>query len=101
VKETVTKLLNKSESKFSPNKLLGTLPPTILKSKWIKDARPHFRISYGGGSWACAEIRAQQAGEKTFRNTLEHIEKQIMQPQTPNLSANEHRRGKFAPKPRR
>ena len=43
----------------------------------------HFGLtSYGGVSWACAQIRAKQAGERTFRNTLEHIEQQIMQQQT-------------------
>jgi len=43
----------------------------------------HFGLtSYGGVSWACAQIRAKQAGEKTFRNTFEHLEQQITQQQT-------------------
>ena len=43
----------------------------------------HFGLtSYGGVSWACAQIRAKQARGNTFRNTLEHIEHQIMQQQT-------------------
>jgi hypothetical protein len=48
--------------------------------------------SYGGVSWTCARIRTQQAGEKTFRNTLAHLEQQIMQQQpwsfTPLLPLN-------------
>ena len=38
--------------------------------------------SYGGVSWACAQVRRKQAAEKFFRGTLERIEKQILQQQT-------------------
>jgi hypothetical protein len=38
--------------------------------------------SYGGVSWACAQIREKQAEKKTFRITLERIESHIMQQQT-------------------
>ena len=38
--------------------------------------------SYGGVSWACAQVRRKQAAEKSFRATLERIEKQILQQQT-------------------
>ena len=31
--------------------------------------------SYGGVSWACAQVRRKQAWEKSFRATLEQIEK--------------------------
>lgn len=38
--------------------------------------------SYGGVSWACAQIRAKQAVEKPFRTTLARMEEHIMQQQT-------------------
>ncbi len=38
--------------------------------------------SYGAASWACAQVRAKRAAEKTFRTTLERIERQILQQQT-------------------
>lgn len=38
--------------------------------------------SYGGASWAGAQIRAKRDGEKSFRNKLSRMEKQILQQQT-------------------
>ena len=38
--------------------------------------------SYGGVSWACAQIREKQAKEETFRISLERMENHILQQQT-------------------
>jgi len=34
--------------------------------------------SYGGASWACAQIRRRRAAERGFRMQLKQIEKQIL-----------------------
>jgi hypothetical protein len=38
--------------------------------------------SYGGASWAGAQIRRKRDNEKFFRRKLERVEQQILQQQT-------------------